>query len=206
MDDILDLRWHYFVIKHDDRPPLTIINKVGLLHVVLPILLSFPCFHAFHDVAPNIIWDANSSRMEEPNVDEQERTMGFHTTTTTMQKLSKGTHKQILGQVMDIICLTWIFILCWAEQVRFALSFLPTHLYFTFVAPTFRLGMLVQRGGGHPWHLWDQGFMGNGREVFYVRPHGILVLCHLLHNNHRFRLQPRVLGMFHHLSPKYKWP
>jgi hypothetical protein len=115
MDDILDLGWHYFVIKHDDRPTLAIINKVGLLQVVLPILLSFPCFHAFHDVDPNIIWDANSSRMEEPNVDEQEWTMGFHTATTIMQKLSKGTHRQILEQVMDIICLTWIFILCWAE-------------------------------------------------------------------------------------------
>jgi hypothetical protein len=21
-------------------------------------------------------------------------------------------------------------------------------------------------GGGHPWHLWDHGFMGNGKEVF----------------------------------------
>ncbi len=94
---------------------MAIINKVGLLQVVLLILLSFPYFHAFHDVDPNIIWDANSSRMEKPNVDEQERTMGFHIATTTMQKLSKGTHRQILGQIMDIICFTWIFILCWAE-------------------------------------------------------------------------------------------
>ncbi len=23
-------------------------------------------------------------------------------------------------------------------------------------------------GGGHPWHLWDHGFMGNGKEVFDV--------------------------------------
>jgi len=27
--------------------------------------------------------------------------------------------------------------------------------------------MLVQ-GQGHPWHLWDNGFMGNGKEVFDV--------------------------------------
>jgi hypothetical protein len=27
--------------------------------------------------------------------------------------------------------------------------------------------MLVQ-GGGHPWHLWDHKFMGNGKEVFDV--------------------------------------
>jgi hypothetical protein len=27
--------------------------------------------------------------------------------------------------------------------------------------------MLVQRGG-HPWDLWDHGFMDNGKEVFDV--------------------------------------
>jgi len=27
--------------------------------------------------------------------------------------------------------------------------------------------MLVQRGG-HPWHLWDHEFMGNGNEFFDV--------------------------------------
>ncbi len=27
--------------------------------------------------------------------------------------------------------------------------------------------MLVQKGG-HLWHLWDDGFKGNGKEVFDV--------------------------------------
>ncbi len=34
--------------------------------------------------------------------------------------------------------------------------------------PTSGSTMLVQGGGCHPWHLWDQGFMGNGKEVFDV--------------------------------------
>jgi hypothetical protein len=30
-------------------------------------------------------WDSHSSTMEEPNVDEREWAMGFHTSTTSMQ-------------------------------------------------------------------------------------------------------------------------
>ncbi len=47
--------------------------------------------------------------------------------------------------------------------------------------------------------LWVMGrsFLMWGRQ-------GILVLHHILHSNHRFYIQPRVLGMCHHLSPRYK--
>jgi hypothetical protein len=68
---------------------------------------------------------------------------------------------------MDLTCLIWIFNLCWAEQLRIAYSFPPTHPSSTFVAPTFGSTMLVQKGG-HPWHLQDHKFMGNGKEVFDV--------------------------------------
>jgi len=40
---------------------------------------------------------------------------------------------------------------------------LPTLLSFHYYGST----MLAQRGG-HPWHLWDHEFMGNGKEVFDV--------------------------------------
>jgi hypothetical protein len=40
-----------------------------------------------------MIWDANSFKMEEPNANEQEQTMGFHTNITTMQGISKGVHQ-----------------------------------------------------------------------------------------------------------------
>jgi hypothetical protein len=64
-----------------------------------------------------MIWDANSSKMEEPNANEQGRAMGFHIGTTIVQGISKGFRKWILGQVMDLTCFTWIFSLCWVEQV-----------------------------------------------------------------------------------------
>jgi hypothetical protein len=60
-----------------------------------------------------MIWDANSSRMEEPNVDERKQPMGFCTSTTYYQ----GVHKQILRQVMDLTYFTWIFSMCWVEQI-----------------------------------------------------------------------------------------
>jgi len=33
---------------------------------------------------------------------------------------------------------------------------------------------------------------------------GIMVLRHILHNNHKFHSQPQVLGMCHHLSLRYR--
>ncbi len=47
VDDILDPRRHSSTIQHDDQPPLAIINRVGLLWITLPTVLSFPHFHTF---------------------------------------------------------------------------------------------------------------------------------------------------------------
>ncbi len=84
MDDIFNPRRHSSAIQHDDRPPLAMVNKVGLLQATSPFLLNFLHFHTFQDGDLGMIWDANSSKMEEPNVDEQKRAMGFRTSTTTM--------------------------------------------------------------------------------------------------------------------------
>jgi hypothetical protein len=40
--------------------------------------------------------------MEELNANENKHVMGFQIDTTTMLNISKGAHRQILGQVMDI--------------------------------------------------------------------------------------------------------
>jgi hypothetical protein len=84
------------------------VNMVGIPHVTLPTLLNFPTFHAFKDGGLRMIWNFHSSNMEKSNVDEEEQAMGFRIGTTTMQGICKGTHKQILRQVMDFNCLTWI--------------------------------------------------------------------------------------------------
>jgi hypothetical protein len=93
------------------------VNRVGLPRVALPTFLNFSCSHTFQDGSPGMIWNANSSKMEKPNVDEQERAMRFHTCTIIMRGIFEGARRQIMGQVMDRICLTWIFNLYWAKQV-----------------------------------------------------------------------------------------
>jgi hypothetical protein len=50
-----------------------------------------------------MIWDFSSSSTKEPNANENKHAMGFQIDTTTMLNISKGTHRQILGQVMTFI-------------------------------------------------------------------------------------------------------
>jgi hypothetical protein len=96
------------------------VNRVGLPHVILPALLIFSHFHAFRDGGLRMIWDSHSSNLKEPTINEKEQAMGFHTSTIVVQGISKGTHRCILGQVMDSNYLTWIFTLVLVEQRHFA--------------------------------------------------------------------------------------
>jgi hypothetical protein len=57
--------------------------------------------------------------MEEPNVDEREHAMGFRIGTTTMEGIFERTHRWILGQIMDLNYLTWIFSLVLVKQLHF---------------------------------------------------------------------------------------
>ncbi len=93
-----------------------------------------------------MIWDVNSSSMEEPNADERERAMGSRTYTTNVPDISKGTHNQNLGQVMDLNYVTWVFNLTLAEQTYLGQSFPPTHPTSPFVAPLTRIVMPMQGG------------------------------------------------------------
>ncbi len=56
--------------------------------------------------ALGMLWDSHLSSMEEPNVDEKEHDMGFRTNTRVVQGIFEKVHKWILGQVMDLNCLT----------------------------------------------------------------------------------------------------
>jgi hypothetical protein len=66
-----------------------------------------------------MIWDLHSTNMEKPNADEKEWTMGFRIGTIVVQGIFEGACRRILGQVMDLNCLTWIFSLVLAKQLRF---------------------------------------------------------------------------------------
>jgi len=74
--------------------------------------------------------------------------MGLYTTTTFVPNNFERARMQILGQVMDINYLTWIFSLTLAKQTHLAHCFPPTHPPHTCVAPPLGTTMLVQKGGG----------------------------------------------------------
>jgi hypothetical protein len=133
------------VVHYDDQPPLVVVNRVGLPWIALLTSLNSPHFHAFWDEGQRMVWDSNSSKVEEPNVHEREQTMGFHSNTVKMFYIFKWVSWQILGQVKNINCLTWLFNLVLAKQMHFAHCFLPTHFIHIVAKPT-GTTMLVQKG------------------------------------------------------------
>jgi hypothetical protein len=84
--------------------------------------------------------------MEEPNADESKLTMGFRIGTITVQNNFEGGHRWILGQVLDLNCLTWIFNLVLVGQLRFGQSRPPTPPHLSLVTPFVSYGSA--RGGG----------------------------------------------------------
>jgi len=68
--------------------------------------------------------------------------------TKALQDISKGAHRQILEQVMNLNYFTWIYKLASVEQRCFDQSHPPIPLVFSHVAPLIRSIMFVQRGEG----------------------------------------------------------
>ncbi len=113
--DILDLTCHLWMAHHDDWPPLVVVNRVGFSWATLLTFVNLPHSHAFKNGYLGMIWDSHSLNMEEPNAHEGEWAMGFHINTTFVQGISKGIYRRILGQLIDLNCLTRIFnlVLAW---------------------------------------------------------------------------------------------
>jgi hypothetical protein len=108
VDNILDLGQHLGMIYYDDWPPLIVVNRVGLPQTSLPTFLNFPHFRAFKEWKPQ---------------DDLGWTMGLHIGITTMFDISKGVHRSILGQVMNLNYFTWFLNLVLAKQTCLAQSF-----------------------------------------------------------------------------------
>jgi hypothetical protein len=72
--------------------------------------------------------------------------MGFYNGTITTQDIFKRTCRHILGQVMDLNYLTWIFSLVLEKQLHFGQSHRPTPPHFSLVAPFVKLTIVVQGG------------------------------------------------------------
>jgi hypothetical protein len=114
--------------------------------------------------------------MIEPNADERERAMDFSTGTTNVHGISEQQRRFLLGQAMDLNCLTWVVSLVVVEQRRLA-STLIGHMGFYELRSAMEPPHLVTRprkvvGGerasiAHLWNLWgvERIFMQDKAEV-----------------------------------------
>jgi hypothetical protein len=116
-------------IYHDDQAPLAVVNSKGEPRRAFPTLVSFARSYAFKDNGPGLVWDSIIQEMVEPNIDERERAMGFPTGTTNVHGISEQQRRFLLGQAMDLNCLTWVVSLVVVEHRRLA-STLIGHMGF----------------------------------------------------------------------------
>jgi hypothetical protein len=122
VSDILDPDRAPRRVYHDDQAPLAVVNRKGEPRRALPTLVSFARSYAFKDNGPGLVWESTTQEMVEPNADEWERAMGFPMGTTQVLGILKQQRQFLLGQAMDLNCLTWVVSLVVAELKRLALS------------------------------------------------------------------------------------
>ena len=134
VDDILDPYHKAQICTRPDYPPFYPANEVGRNISALPTLVSFPGSYAFRNGGPGMVYNNVTSKLEEPNADERERAMGFPTGTTAAPNIPEGQRRRLLGQAIDLRCLTFLLSLGLACIQACSLSSPP--------APS-------QLGGGH---------------------------------------------------------
>jgi hypothetical protein len=166
MSDILDPHRAPRLVYHDDQVPLAVVNRKGEPQKALSTLISFARSYVFKDNGPGLVWDSTTQEMVEPNVDERERAMGFPTGTTNFSGLSEHQRRFLLGQAMDVNCLTWILSLVVVEQKRLASSLVGYMGFYELRAamePSPLVMMPSKVVGGeeasiaHPWDMWSFG-------------------------------------------------
>ncbi len=74
--------------------------------MALPTFVSFPTSHAYREGGPGLVWDTCSQWLVEPNADERECVMGFPIGVTSILFIFEASCQQVLGQAMDLNCLT----------------------------------------------------------------------------------------------------
>ena len=83
-------------------------NEVGRPLNALPTLVSFPGSHAFRNGGPGMVFNTITQQLEEQTAGERERGMGFLPGTTAAPLLSEAQRRRLLGQAIDLNCLTFI--------------------------------------------------------------------------------------------------
>ncbi|OAE31993.1 hypothetical protein AXG93_2772s1010 [Marchantia polymorpha subsp. ruderalis] len=118
INSILDASRHFQVVRVAYRSLMALVNRVGQPKMALPTLCSYPASHAYRDDGPRLLWNSAVHQLVEPNADERERAREFMTNVTATSSILEASRRQVLGQAMDMNCLTWIVSLGLAEQRR----------------------------------------------------------------------------------------
>ena len=177
VQDILDPQRTPRHVRWDDKPPYAVVNKANEPRRAWPTFVSFPKSYAFRGDGPGTVLDTSGGEYttQEPNADERERAMGFLTGTTSLadQSISESQRRMLLGQAMDLNCLTWMLAIATVEQQRMAAmaSIVPSYDDFRAIIqslPQPETGGKVAGGGLqqpiHPWQNW-------GTSNFYKEAH-----------------------------------
>jgi len=136
---------------------MAVVNQVGQPRMALPTFVSFPASHAYREGGLGLVWDTCLQQLVEPNVDEKERAMGFPTGMPFVPSIFEASRRQVLGQAMDLNCLTWIVSLGMVEQRQLRATFVIVTPFVSSL-PT---GTVEASTGGeesytfHPWNTWD---------------------------------------------------
>jgi hypothetical protein len=164
VSDILDPHRTPRHIYHDDKAPLAVVNRKGEPRRAFSTLVNFAHTYAFKDNGPGLVWNSVTQEMVESNADKRERAMGFRIGTTNLHGMSEQQRRFLLGQAMDLNCLTWVVSLVVAEQRRLV-STLIGHMGFYELRSAMEPPHLVTRpskvvGGerasiAHLWNLWS---------------------------------------------------
>jgi C-5 cytosine-specific DNA methylase len=158
VDSILDVGRHAQRVRVADRSPMARVNLVGQPRMALPTFVSYPSSHAYRDGGPGLVWDMRVQQLVEPTADERERAMGFTTGVTAVPSISEASRRHVLGQAMDLNCLTWIFSLGMAEQRRLRTTCVIERPLVMSTVPTGTVEALAGGEGStilHPWRSWD---------------------------------------------------
>ena len=116
VDSILDTNHRAQICTRADRYPFYPANEVGRPINALPTLVSYPGSYAFRNGNPGMVLNTDNNQLEEPNANERERAMGFRTHTTSAPNVTEAQRRRLLGQAIDLRCLTFLLSLGLTHQ------------------------------------------------------------------------------------------
>ena len=145
VDSILDPHHKAQICLRADQPPFYPANEVGRPLNALPTLVSYPGSYAFRNGGPGMVINTITHQLEEPNANERERIMGLPPSTTMAPQVSEAQRRRLLGQAIELRCLTFLLSIGLAHQQAISNS---THT-------------LHQLGGGTDADVATQAFSSN---------------------------------------------